>query len=113
MPKRPKLRAAVKTKILESRIKKYVKDRLDELGAYHFWPVQMGLGKATLDCLGCYKGRFFAIETKRPGEKPTTRQAITMGEMRGAGAAVFVVDSEQSALSLFAEKSNEGIDNIP
>ena len=27
-----------------------------------------------MDFLGCYRGRFFAIETKAPGKKPTLRQ---------------------------------------
>jgi hypothetical protein len=52
----------------------------------------MGLGATTLDCLGCYKGKFFAIETKAPGKSLTPRQRIVVANMRRAGALVFIID---------------------
>ena len=58
---------------------------LNESGAWYFMPVPTGMQVATLDFLGCYKGRFFAIETKRPGEKPTERQRIVMQKIDAAG----------------------------
>ena len=92
----------------EGKVKKAVKQRLDELGAYHFWPVQTGYGNATLDCLGCCQGKFFGLETKAPGEKLTARQKITALKMRDAGALVFVVDSVENAKKLLTmEKVNE------
>jgi hypothetical protein len=81
-----------KPKVLESTVKIEVKKRLNKMGAYHFWPVQMGLGATTLDCLGCYKSKFFAIETKAPGKSLTPRQRVTMADMRRAGAIVFIID---------------------
>jgi hypothetical protein len=79
--------------MLEKTIKAAVRKRLKELGVYQFWPVQYGLGTTTLDILVCYKGRFVAIETKRPGGMLTARQIVTIQEMRANGAIVFVIDS--------------------
>lgn len=59
---------------------------------YYHMPVQNGMGKPTLDFIGCINGKFFAIETKAPGKKPTERQESTIMEMHKAGAAVFVYD---------------------
>lgn len=84
----------------EGRVKKAVKKVLDSRGAhvYRFMPVQMGFGVPTLDFLGCYKGRFFAIETKKPGALPTLRQQQIIDEMHAAGAKVFIIDGDTKAL---------------
>ena len=87
--------------MLEKTFKLAVKKRLKEIGAYQFWPVQMGLGAVTLDCLGCYKSRMFAVETKAPGRKPTPMQRITAEKIRAAGGLVFIVDSTEAANELF------------
>jgi hypothetical protein len=89
--------------VLEYRIKRYVKERLNAIGAYHHWPVQNGMGEPCLDCHGCYQGRYFAVETKRPGAVPTPRQDATIARIRAAGGEVFVVDSEEAARNLFIE----------
>jgi hypothetical protein len=65
--------------------------------------VQMGLGERTIDCLGCYRGRFFGIETKAPGKVPTLLQKRTLAIMRAAGALVFVIDSPEQANDLFRD----------
>lgn len=75
----------------EGHVKDAVKDYLNHLGAYHFWPVQTGYGAATVDCLACYKGRYIAIETKRPGKpQPTARQRITLTKVHVAGGIAIV-----------------------
>lgn len=81
----------------EGKVKAQVKRALNTLRdkgypVYYHMPVQNGMGKPTLDFVGCIKGAFFAIETKAPGRKPTDRQIDTMEEMRKAGAHVFVYD---------------------
>lgn len=63
---------------------------------YYNFPVPAGYGTPTLDCLGCYNGMFFAIEFKAPGKKPTPRQSLCIQQMQEAGAAVFIVDGEDS-----------------
>lgn len=78
----------------EGKIKTALKRELARVPeCYQFWPVQMGLGAATLDCLLCVSGRFVAVETKAPGKRLTTRQEITAAAIAKAGAMVYVVDS--------------------
>jgi hypothetical protein len=88
----------------EKTIKTAVKKRLKEIGAYQHWPVQWGIGERTLDCIGCYRGLYFAVETKAPGEEPTLMQDITAARIRAAGGLVFVVDSLEQARELFSDR---------
>lgn len=82
----------------EGRIKLAVKEILRNHGAYWHMPVQNGMGAPTLDFICCFKGRYFAIETKAPGKKPTPRQEITISEIEKAGGRVFVIDGDYSEL---------------
>lgn len=92
------------TTVSEKTVKKAVKKRLTEIGAYHHWPVQTGYGTRTLDCIGCYKSLYFAVETKRPGEVPTLLQEVTSSQIRAAGGLVFVVDTVEKARALFSDR---------
>lgn len=79
----------------EGKVKRGVRDLLARYpGLYQYWPVSTGYGRTSLDCVGCYRGQFFAIETKVAGKKPTLRQDQTIAEMQLSGAAVFVVTGE-------------------
>jgi hypothetical protein len=69
----------------ERKIKVQVAAMLNEAGAWYFMPVPTGMQAATLDFIGCYKGRFFAIETKRPGGVPTERQKMVTQCIKDAG----------------------------
>lgn len=83
----------------EGKVKKAVSQILLRTpGVYYFMPVPGGFGQTTLDYIGCYKGRFFAIETKKPGAKPTQRQTQIIGTMRLSDAAVFVIDGDTTEL---------------
>lgn len=84
----------------EGKVKKCIKDTLKNFGAYYHMPVQNGMGKPTLDFIGCCNGRFFAVEAKAAGKKLTERQKITRDEMHAAGAAVFVIDGPDSLTEL-------------
>ena len=66
---------------------------------YYFMPVQGGYGAVTLDYLGSHQGRFFAIETKAPGKKPTDRQVQTIAKLEEAGATTFVIDGDTTELA--------------
>ena len=94
----------------EGRVKEMVKARLKEAGAYQFWPVQAGMGAATVDCLACVPvkitqemvgatvGLFVAIETKR-ADKPvaaTPRQRAVVKEIGEASGTARVVCNEES-----------------
>ena len=91
------------TKILERTIKDAVRKRLKEIEAYYFFPVPMGLGETTLDILVCVKGRFVAIECKRPGGKPTQLQLITIERIIKAGGLVYVVDNLEAVDRMVTE----------
>jgi hypothetical protein len=83
---------------VKAAVKKMLTDSQRWGSIYQFWPVQTGYGEATLDCLGCYLGKFFAIETKAPGKKPTARQKLSIRAMGDAGARVFVIDGDLGEL---------------
>lgn len=90
----------VSRKILEKHIKQAVKKRLNELGCYHYWPVPMGIGAVTIDCLACLNGRFIGIETKKPGGKPTPLQILTMNAIEDAGGTVLLIDSLEKVANI-------------
>ena len=84
----------------EGKVKDAIKRTLAEYGAYRHMPVQNGMGAPTLDFVGCHDGRYFAIEAKAPGKRPTARQENTMRAIRAAGGKVFVIDSEDDHYEL-------------
>jgi hypothetical protein len=83
----------------EGRVKQKVSSLLKATsGLYYDMPVPGGFGGSTLDYVGCHLGRFFAIETKRPGGKPTPRQRQIIARMEAAGAKVCVIDGDLGEL---------------
>ncbi len=96
----------------EGQVKKLVKDYLISIGlipagqavlctagntGWFHMPVSNGMGVHGIpDFIGHYRGRFFAIETKTKGKKPTDRQMHQLNALGMTGAATFVVDSEES-----------------
>jgi len=76
----------------EKRVKQKLRELLKEYPElYQFWPVQAGYGATTLDVLGCYRGRFFAVETKATGREPTTRQEDTIEDIEESMGRVFII----------------------
>jgi Holliday junction resolvase len=66
---------------------------LDRLGIYHFMPPGMGLGRSGIpDIIGCYKGRFIAIECKAGKGKTTALQERELIAICNAGGFTFVVN---------------------
>ena len=55
-------------------------------------------GKPTLDILGSKYGRFFWLEIKQPGEKPTEKQYRTMKNWYENGAVATWTDTVTGAL---------------
>ena len=88
----------------EGKIKHLIKKVLDprKPDLYYDMPVPTGFGKSMLDFVGCYYGRYFAIEAKAPGKQPTERQEGTRDDMLKAGGAVFVIDGETGCEALGA-----------
>lgn len=91
------------TKQPESRLSRQIMDALRAEGAFvwknHGGPTMMA---GLPDIAGCYKGRFFAIETKMPGNEPTPIQRLRHSEIREAGGIVKVVKSVAEALTVLA-----------
>lgn len=93
---------------------KVVKPRLSQLGAWHYMPVQTGMGEAgipdhiacvptlvTPDMVGRIIGRFVAVEAKRPGRRHepdrgcSPAQRDNLVEITQAGGIAIVCDSEE------------------
>ena len=72
----------------EAREKARVRAFLTKIGACHRWPVPYGYGQPDIDCHACIAGAFWAIETKKPGAKPTPMQWKTLREFEAAGAKI-------------------------
>ena len=52
------------------------------------------------DIIGCYHGRFVAIEAKIPGNLPTQLQWLTLEQLTAAGARAGVAYSVAQALTI-------------
>lgn len=77
----------------EAKVKERVVKQLKELGAYYFYPVTGGFGSSGVpDIVGCYRGRFFGIECKAKGNKPTELQKLNLNKIEGAGGIALVID---------------------
>ena len=77
----------------EAKVKKGVRVYLKELGAYYSMPVTGGYGNSGVpDFLVCWRGKFFGIECKANGNKPTALQEKNMGSIREAGGYTIVID---------------------
>jgi Holliday junction resolvase len=94
----------------EAKVKKKVKAILDELGAYHFFPLMGGFGRAGVpDIIGCYKGCFFAIECKAGSNKTTELQERELEKIRRAGGVAIVINEgnlEDVKAAIQAHSSN-------
>lgn len=86
----------------EGRIKQLVRRALREFpDIWVFMPVQRGFGIPALDFILCVPtalgGLFVVIETKADeAHRLTPRQEATKSAMEKAGAAVFIVSSEET-----------------
>ena len=77
----------------EAKIKAKVVAQLKKLGAYYFYPVTGGFGSSGVpDIVGCFKGRFFGIECKANGNKPTELQRLNLARIELNGGVALVID---------------------
>jgi hypothetical protein len=89
----PKSRRRTARPVTEAAVKTGVLARLN-LGGYAITKHQTSYGKrGTPDVLACRKGRFVAIEVKRPGKTPDPDQLGEMRRWQEAGALVGWVQS--------------------
>ena len=79
----------------EAKVKKVVAKQLRSLKAYYFYPVTGGYGKSGVpDIIGCYRGKFFGIECKAGGNKPTALQEKNLKDITTSEGMAFVVNEE-------------------
>ena len=77
----------------EVKVKKVVVKHLNSVGAYYFYPVTGGFGASGVpDIVGCYKGKFFGIECKANGNKPTVLQCKNLCAISVAGGMSLLID---------------------
>jgi len=78
----------------EGKVKDEIKKYLDSIGAQYFMPVQTGYGRTAVDFLCCVRGKYVAIEAKRPGVyEATVLQKRFLKGVTDAGGLAFVSDS--------------------
>jgi hypothetical protein len=79
----------------EAKVKNQVKKYLKEFGPdlYHFFPATGGYGRNGVpDVVGCYRGRFFAIECKTIKGKLTMLQELELNKIWAAQGGAWVVN---------------------
>lgn len=97
----------------EGKVKAGVKKVLNEWDPkpFYYMPVQNGMGVVGIpDIIGCYRSRFFAIETKKPNKTPTTsdqrvkkctpNQLNRIKEIMSADGFVIVCDDPSQVVQL-------------
>jgi hypothetical protein len=99
-----------------------VKTKVRELfaqydGMYSYWPVPSGYGRTTVDIIGCFRGRFFSVETKADGKKPTLRQTQELSNIELAMGAAFVIagvdDPALERLRSWLDNLRDSVPNAP
>ena len=77
----------------EKKVKTKVVAILKEFGAYYFYPVTGGYGASGVpDIVGCYMGKFFAIECKAGKGKTTALQEKNIAQIITQGGLAIVVN---------------------
>lgn len=87
-------------RLTESDVTKAVRALLKSLNIWHWkaWQGPMSQPKGISDILGCYQGRMFALELKRPGGKPTAEQLAFLEQVRQQGGIGFWADSVEGVI---------------
>ena len=75
----------------EAKVKKAVRNLLDELNIYHFMPPANGFGRAGIpDIVGCMDGHFIAIECKAGKGTTTALQDRELNAILNHGGTVYI-----------------------
>ena len=79
----------------EAKVKRVVTKHLKSVGAYYFFPATGGYGKSGVpDIVGCFRGKFFGIECKAGGNKPTPLHEKNLREIADCEGIALVVNEE-------------------
>ena len=94
----------------EKKVKDAVVSILKDNGVYYFFPVTGGFGRSGIpDIVGCYRGKFIAVECKAGKNKPTALQYAEMLKIDKAGGTSMWVNEEtlyvvEEAINLINER---------
>lgn len=81
----------------EKRVKEQVVKQLKSFGGevYYFFPATGGYGRSGVpDIVGCYKGKFFAMECKAGSNTTTALQERELEKIRKADGASWVINEQ-------------------
>ena len=100
----PKLKDRPRT---EAEITKEIRYYLNNAGIWHYKQWQ-GLGSlhGISDIIGIYKGRYLAIEVKRPGKSPSDKQQAFLERVDSQGGFAICVHSWEE-LAKFLEDAEQ------
>ena len=77
----------------ESKVKDKVCAALNDMDVYYTKPVTGGFGNNGVpDIVACVEGRFFGIECKAKGKKPTALQEKHLKDITASGGVSLVID---------------------
>lgn len=77
----------------EAKVKKKVRALLDAYNVYHFMPPANGFGRAGIpDIVGCFSGRFIAVECKAGKNTTTALQDRELQAIKDHGGVAFVAN---------------------
>ena len=93
----------------EGKVKKKVAEVLKKYDAYYFFPAMGAFGRAGIpDIVGCYRGRFFAVECKAGKGKTTAIQEAEIKKIQGAKGYAFVINEDNMDLLEIYLKEHHG-----
>jgi hypothetical protein len=79
----------------EKKVKDNVRKQLDVRKVFYFLPATHGFGASGIaDIVGCYLGKFFAIECKAGDNRPTALQIKNLARVSSAGGYSLVVNEK-------------------
>lgn len=77
----------------EKKVKQQVVKLLNEVGAYHFYPVSGGYGASGVpDVVACFLGKFIGIECKAGKNVPTALQEKNLADIKEAKGQSLVIN---------------------
>ena len=90
----------------ERNLQRKILDCLRSMGGWwlNFHGGDVYMPRGIPDIIGCYEGRFFALEVKLPGEEPTSIQRHMLKTISDAGAVTAVVRSVEEAEKIVKEE---------
>jgi len=96
----------------EETVRRAIREALTARGAAVISTTGAYGGAGLPDYIACYRGRFLAIEVKRPGGRTTELQEVWLARIRAAGGIAFVARSAYEAVEalklITEEEQNDG-----